>query len=93
MSFYFLSLISGVCKTASENLALSLHIQTEWQQSKMFFTFDERGLKIVRNSVFDYHLSPVGRQMAIENSVSMIFFQSLSIVLMFSIATYLCGVI
>ena len=31
---------------------------------------DERGSKIARNSVFDCHLSPVGRQMAFENFVS-----------------------
>ena len=30
----------------------------------------QRGSKIVRNSVFDCHLSPVGQQMAIENAVS-----------------------
>ena len=39
-------------------------------QSKTLLTKDERGSKIDRNSVFDCHLSPVGRQMAIENSVS-----------------------
>ena len=42
---------------------------SRWQ-SKTFLTIDERGSKIARNSVFDSHLSPVGRQMAIENSVS-----------------------
>ena len=31
---------------------------------------DERGSKIAGNRVFDCHLPPVGRQMAIENSVS-----------------------
>ena len=31
---------------------------------------DERGSKIVRNGVFNCHLSPIGRQMAIKNSVS-----------------------
>ena len=72
---------------------LSLHIHTEWQQSKIFLTIDERGLRISRNSVFNYHLLPIGRQMAIKNSVSMIFFLSLSTVLMFSSAAYLSGVI
>ena len=33
-------------------------------------TIDERGSTIDRNSVSDCHLSPVGRQMAIENSFS-----------------------
>ena len=40
------------------------------RQSKMLLTIDECGSKITRNSVFDCHLSPVGRQMAIENFVS-----------------------
>ena len=44
------------------------------RQSKTLLTIEERGSKIVRNSVFDCHLSPVGRQMAIENSVSNDFF-------------------
>ena len=37
---------------------------------KTLLTIDGRRLKIARNSVFNCHLSPVGRQMAIENSVS-----------------------
>ena len=40
------------------------------RQSKTLFTIDKGGSKIGRNSVFDCHLSPVGRQMTIENSVS-----------------------
>ena len=36
-------------------------------------TIDERGSKIYRNSVFNCHLSPLGRQMAIENTVSIDF--------------------
>ena len=36
----------------------------------MLSTIDKHGSKIDRNSVFDCHLSPVGRQMAIENTVS-----------------------
>ena len=39
-------------------------------QSKTLFTIDKRGSKIDRNSVFDCHLSPVGGQMTMENSVS-----------------------
>ena len=39
------------------------------RQSKTLLIIGERGSKLVRNSVFDCHLSPVGRQMAIENSV------------------------
>ena len=40
------------------------------RQSKMLSTIYERGSKIDRNRVFDCHLSPVWRQMAIKNSVS-----------------------
>ena len=40
------------------------------RQSKTLLTIDERGSKTARNSVFDCHLSPGRRQMAIENSVS-----------------------
>ena len=40
------------------------------RQSKTLLTIDERGSRIARNSVFDCHLSPVGRQMVIYNSVS-----------------------
>ena len=39
------------------------------RQSKTLLTTDERGSKIARNSVFDCLLSPIGRQMVIENSV------------------------
>ena len=45
-------------------------ITPDRRQSKTLLTVDERGSKIARYSVFDCHLSPVGRQMAIENSVS-----------------------
>ena len=40
------------------------------RQSKTLSTIEERGSKIDRNSVFDCHLSPVERQMAIESTVS-----------------------
>ena len=43
-------------------------------------TIDERRSKINRNRVFDWHLSPVGRQMAIENPVSSDFYPRSSIV-------------
>ena len=43
------------------------------RQSKKLLTIDECGSKIARNCVFDCHLSPIGRQMAIENSVLTIF--------------------
>ena len=43
------------------------------RQSKPLSTIDKRGSKIDRNIVFDCHLSPVGRQMAIENTVSIDF--------------------
>ena len=48
------------------------HTPGRWQ-SKTLFTIDESGSKIARNSVFDCHLSPIERQMAIENHVSIDF--------------------
>ena len=39
-------------------------------QSKTLLSIDERGSKIARKCVFDCYLSPVGRRMAIENSVT-----------------------
>ena len=35
----------------------------------MLLMIEERGSKIARNNLYDCHLSQVGRQMAIENSV------------------------
>ena len=43
------------------------------RQSKTLLTIDENGSKIDRNSVFDCHLLPVRRQMAIKKSVSKAF--------------------
>ena len=40
------------------------------RQSKTLLTIDERGSKIARNGVFGCHLSSIGQQMTIENSVS-----------------------
>ena len=63
-------------------------------QSKTFLTIDECGSKNARNSVFDCHLSTVGRQMASENSVSSYFYLRSSIVITFSIAAYpVCKII
>ena len=56
------------------------------RQSKTRFTIDERGSRIARYSVFDCHLSPIGRHMAIVNSDSNIFDLHFSIILSFSIA-------
>ena len=53
-------------------------------QSKMLLKVDERGSKIARNSVFGCHLSPRGRQMATENSVSNdIFFTFIDSIIIF----------
>ena len=49
---------------------LSTIITPGRRQSKTLFTIDKCVSKIDRNSVFDCHLSPVGRLMTIENSVS-----------------------
>ena len=54
----------------------------------MLFTMDESGSEIAVSSVFNCHLSPVGRLMAIENSVSKYFGPRSSIVVTFSIAPY-----
>ena len=45
-------------------------ITPDMRQSKTLLTIGESVSKLARNSVFDCHLSPVGRQMAIEISVS-----------------------
>ena len=58
------------------------------RNSKTLLTIDERGSKIARNSVFNCHLSPLRRQMAIENSVSSYCDLRSSILLTFSIAAY-----
>ena len=58
------------------------------RQSKTLSTIDERGSKIDTNGVFDCHLSPVWRRMAIENLFLTIFDLRSSIVLAFSIAAY-----
>ena len=59
------------------------------RQSTTLSTIDKSGSKIDRNSVFDCHWSPVGRPMAIKNTVPIIFYLRSSIVLVFSIAPYL----
>ena len=43
------------------------------RQTKTLPTIDECRSKNDRNSVFNCHLSPVGRQMAIKNTVSIVF--------------------
>ena len=48
-------------------------------------TIDELGLKIVRNRVFDCHLSPFRRQMAIKNTVPSDFINSV-----FDCCPFLC---
>ena len=53
------------------SLILNLYILTpDRRQSKGALNNRRTWLKIDRNSVFDCHLSPLGRQMAIESSVS-----------------------
>ena len=50
--------------------ALHLENTLDRLQSKTILTIGKRRSKIVKHSVFDCHLSPMGRQMAIKNSVS-----------------------
>ena len=58
----------------TENIIITEHRPTvltpDMHESKTLITNDERGSKIARNSVFEWHLSPDGRQMAVEISVS-----------------------
>ena len=42
----------------------------EWKAFKRYRLHTESTTIIARNSIFDSHFSPVGRKMAIENSVS-----------------------
>ena len=54
-----------------ESLKILCHrVTPDRRQSKTTLTIDERGSKTGRNGVFDCHLSPVGRQITIKNSVS-----------------------
>ena len=46
------------------------------RQSKTLLTIDERGSKVAKTSVYDCQWSPVGRLMAIENSVSNFFWST-----------------
>ena len=71
-----------------KSYAQCAHFTPGRQQSKLLLAITERGPKIAINSVFDCHLSPVGRQMAITNSISNDFYLHLSIVLVFLIAAY-----
>ena len=62
------------------------------QQSKKLLTIDKPESKIVSNSVFDCHLSPVRPQMAIKNSVSNDFYLRLLIVFQcFGLPPTWCG--
>ena len=60
-------------KNISLLASLSYIITPDRQQTKTLSTIDECGSKIDRNSVFYCHLSPMGRQMAIVNTVSIDF--------------------
>ena len=58
------------CKVAGlTELVLVIIVTPGRRQSRTLLTIDELGSKIARNSVFYCHLSPVGRQKAIDNSV------------------------
>ena len=64
--------VTGLLKLAHfafQNIMVRINTPGRWQ-SKTLSTINDRGSKIDRNSVFDCHLSPVCRQMAIEISVS-----------------------
>ena len=62
-------LLVAVC--ARKNIKSSRNcIILDRRQSKTLLTIDKRGSKIGRSSVFECRLSPVGRKMAIKNTVS-----------------------
>ena len=75
------------------DLLLKYFITLDRRQSKTLLTTDESRSKIARNSVFYCHLSPIWRQMAIENSVSKdflsTFMDSINVLTFPTIATYL----
>ena len=59
------------------------------KRDKTLLTIDECGSKSAWNSVFDCHLSPIGRQMTTEKTLFITILDlRLSIVLTFSVATY-----
>ena len=66
---------------------LALCIKSGKRQSKTPLN-RQRGSKVARNSVFDFHLSLIGRQKASENLFQTIFDILSSMVLTFSIAGY-----
>ena len=78
-----------LCTDYRNNLLLknSFVSTPDRRQSKTLF-IDERGSEIATTSVFDCHLSRVGRLMAIKNYVSNYFGLRSSIVLTFSIVSY-----
>ena len=59
---------SIIC-VVEEKKQIEKKISSDRRQSKALLTIEGRGSKISRNNVFDCHLSPVGRQMEIENFV------------------------
>ena len=62
--------IKSLETTQKENSIGKIVSTPERLQSKMHLTIDKYVSKIASNSVFDCHLSPDWRQMAIENSLS-----------------------
>ena len=62
-------LLPGALASLSSHPTLSF-LTLGRRHSKKLSTNDERGSTIARNSVFDCHLSPMWRQMAIKNTVS-----------------------
>ena len=72
-----------------ENVVFILLTQDR-QQSKMPLTINERGSKIARNSVFNCHLLPVGRQMQTKTLFLAIFDLRSLIVFMFRLPLIRC---
>ena len=60
-------MLSDPCRRSMDD---PIHIVTPGRRQSKMLSIDECGSKIDRNRVFDCHLSPHWRQMAIENSDS-----------------------
>ena len=65
----YLSLLGYFFSSVIEAKDIKPLQHTGWAAIETLLTIDERGSTMARNSAFDCHLSPVGRQMAIENTV------------------------
>ena len=87
------NIVANVLWRNDQTISISINIRSfiisDRRQSKTLWKIDDRGSQIAGNSVFDCRLSPVGRQTAVESSVSSDLGPRSSIALTFSTASYL----